>query len=48
MRVKFLLSALEATGQGLADDATLMILDWHGHHGSGRDTVSGATIGSSA
>src|SRR5215218_856159 len=35
---------LEATGQGLADDATLMILDWHGHHGNGRDTLSGATI----
>jgi serine phosphatase RsbU (regulator of sigma subunit) len=39
---------LDATGQSLADDATLMIVDWHGHHGNGRDTVSGATLGSSA
>jgi serine phosphatase RsbU (regulator of sigma subunit) len=35
---------LEAAGQALADDATLMIIDWHGHHGNGRDTLSGATI----
>jgi hypothetical protein len=32
---------LEATGQALADDATLLVLDWHGHHGDGRRTVSG-------
>jgi serine phosphatase RsbU (regulator of sigma subunit) len=33
---------LEVTGHALADDATLMILDWHGSHGGERDTVSGA------
>jgi hypothetical protein len=32
---------LEASGRALADDATLMILDWHGKHGQGRETVSG-------
>ena len=32
---------LEATGHALADDATLLMLDWHGNHGDGRDTTSG-------
>jgi serine phosphatase RsbU (regulator of sigma subunit) len=32
---------LEATGQALADDATLLILDWHGGHGRGRSTHAG-------
>ncbi|WNB86197.1 PP2C family protein-serine/threonine phosphatase [Cellulomonas sp. ATA003] len=33
---------LEATGQALEDDATLLVLDWRGHHGQGRDTRAGA------
>jgi serine phosphatase RsbU (regulator of sigma subunit) len=32
---------LEATGQALADDATLLILDWHADHGRGRSTHAG-------
>lgn len=35
---------LEATGRALADDATLLMLDWHGHHGRGRDTRAGAVV----
>jgi serine phosphatase RsbU (regulator of sigma subunit) len=35
-------AVLEATGATLADDATLLVLDWHGHHGQDRDTVGGA------
>ena len=33
---------LEVTGPTLADDATLLVLDWHGHHGRDRSTVAGA------
>jgi serine phosphatase RsbU (regulator of sigma subunit) len=33
---------LEVTGPKLADDATLLVLDWHGHHGRDRTTVAGA------
>jgi serine phosphatase RsbU (regulator of sigma subunit) len=36
---------LAATGPVLADDATLLVLDWHGHHDQARDdrdTVAGA------
>lgn len=36
---------LAATGPVLADDATLLVLDWHGHHGpdaGGRDSEAGA------
>jgi serine phosphatase RsbU (regulator of sigma subunit) len=33
---------LEATGHALADDATLFVLDWHGDHGSDRNSVAGA------
>ena len=36
---------LEMTGPTLADDATLVVLDWHGHHGRDRDTVAGADAG---
>lgn len=36
---------LEMTGPTLADDATLLVLDWHGHHGRDRDTVAGADAG---
>ena len=34
--------ALEATGQELVDDATVMCLDWYGGHGRDRTTVHGA------
>jgi serine phosphatase RsbU (regulator of sigma subunit) len=33
---------LDATGRQLADDATLLVLDWHGHHGRDRSTDAGA------
>ncbi|HUR74766.1 MAG TPA: PP2C family protein-serine/threonine phosphatase [Sporichthya sp.] len=32
---------LELTGSELQDDATMLVLDWHGHHRD-RDTVAGA------
>ena len=32
---------LEATGQALSDDATVLVLDWHGHHDRDRITVDG-------
>ncbi|HEX6485842.1 MAG TPA: PP2C family protein-serine/threonine phosphatase [Nocardioidaceae bacterium] len=35
-------SVLRATGHDLRDDATIMLLDWHGHHDRERRTVSGA------
>ena len=38
---------LKATGPTLADDATLLILDWHGHHGRDRDSVAGADAAAS-
>jgi serine phosphatase RsbU (regulator of sigma subunit) len=34
--------ALEAAGRALADDATLLCLDWHGGHDRDRATVAGA------
>jgi serine phosphatase RsbU (regulator of sigma subunit) len=33
---------LEATGNELSDDATVLCLDWHGGHGRDRDTLHGA------
>lgn len=33
---------LEATGHALSDDATVLCLDWHGHHGRDRDSTHGA------
>ncbi|WP_257570800.1 PP2C family protein-serine/threonine phosphatase [Streptomyces sp. NP160] len=33
---------ISASGGELADDATLMVLDWHGEHGRDRRTTSGA------
>ena len=33
---------LEATGQELSDDATVLCLDWHGGHGRERGSVHGA------
>lgn len=38
-------SALQATGHQLSDDATILCLDWHGHHDQGRSVVSGADPG---
>jgi serine phosphatase RsbU (regulator of sigma subunit) len=38
-------NVLAVTGSVLADDATLLVLDWHGHHGQAggdRDTAAGA------
>jgi len=35
-------NVLDVTGPTLADDATLMVLDWHGHHGRDRATAAGA------
>ena len=37
---------LAMTGPILADDATLLVLDWHGHHGDDRVTLGGADSGS--
>jgi serine phosphatase RsbU (regulator of sigma subunit) len=37
-------NVLEVTGPNLADDATLLVLDWYGDHGRDRDTVAGADI----
>ena len=36
---------LEATGNELSDDATVLCLDWHGGHGRDRDTRHGADQG---
>lgn len=33
---------LQVSGRALADDATLLVLDWHGSHGRDRDTTSGS------
>jgi serine phosphatase RsbU (regulator of sigma subunit) len=33
---------IAASGGVLADDAALLVLDWHGHHGRPRRTVAGA------
>ncbi len=35
-------AVIEVSGPALADDATLLILDWHGGHGAGRSTRAGA------
>jgi hypothetical protein len=35
---------VEASGGTLADDAALLVLDWHGDHGSLRQTAAGADI----
>ena len=40
-------NVLAATGPILADDATLLVLDWHGRHGwegADRDTIAGADV----
>ena len=36
---------IAASGGALADDAALLVLDWHGDHGSPRHTVAGADSG---
>ena len=33
---------LNLSGQSLADDATILVLDWHGSHGTRRRTTAGA------
>ena len=33
---------LALSGAVLADDATLLVLDWHGGHGNNRHTTAGA------
>ena len=38
-------AVLEVSGPSLADDATLLILDWHGGHGEDRRTSAGADQG---
>ncbi|MET8371683.1 PP2C family protein-serine/threonine phosphatase [Micromonospora profundi] len=38
-------AVLEVSGPTLADDATLLILDWHGGHGEDRRTSAGADQG---
>ena len=35
-------SVLEATGHDLKDDATIMLLEWHGRHDQQRVTAFGA------
>nr|WP_221380486.1 PP2C family protein-serine/threonine phosphatase [Actinoplanes polyasparticus] len=37
-------SVLAVAGPVLADDATLLIIDWHGHHGRPRRTNAGADV----
>lgn len=37
-------SVLEATGQALSDDATILCLDWYGGHGQDRSTAAGADV----
>ena len=37
-------SVLEATGQALSDDATVLCLDWYGGHGQERSTAAGADL----
>lgn len=41
-------AVLEVTGPTLADDATLLLLDWHGEHGEPRRTRAGADLDRSA
>lgn len=36
---------IAASGGDLADDAALLVLDWHAHHGRPRRTVAGADTG---
>jgi serine phosphatase RsbU (regulator of sigma subunit) len=38
-------AVLAVAGPTLPDDATLLIIDWHGHHGRPRRTSSGADTG---
>ena len=33
---------VQLSGGALADDATLLVLDWHGEHGNPRRTTAGA------
>ena len=38
-------AVLEVAGTTLADDATVLVIDWHGGHGRGRRTSAGADPG---
>ena len=38
-------NVLEVAGPDLADDATLLVLDWHGQHGRDRVTAGGSDAG---
>ncbi len=38
-------NVLEATGQALSDDATVLCLDWYGGHGRDRTTAAGVDVG---
>ena len=37
-------AVLDVAGRALADDATLLIIDWHGRHGVPRNTRAGADV----
>ena len=37
-------AVLAVAGPVLADDATLLIIDWHGHHGRPRRSSAGADL----
>jgi serine phosphatase RsbU (regulator of sigma subunit) len=37
-------AVLDVSGPTLADDATLLIIDWHGRHGRARNTSAGADL----
>jgi hypothetical protein len=37
-------SVLDATGQALGDDASVLCLDWYGGHGRARRTEQGADV----
>lgn len=37
-------SVLDATGQALSDDATVLCLDWYGGHGEDRSTAAGVDV----
>ena len=36
---------ISASGGALADDAALLVLDWHGGHDQPRQTIAGADAG---
>jgi serine phosphatase RsbU (regulator of sigma subunit) len=40
-------AVLEVAGPVLADDATLLVIDWHGRHGRPRNSRAGADLADS-